>query len=85
MKGIVLAAIGAFMVLGAAGAASAAPVSGADVKPAITRDSSAAQQTHWRGWRHCHRRCVWRHGYRHCWRVCHGGGWGHHHRRHRGW
>jgi len=80
MKTYLIAAAGAAALLCMTAGANAAPA-GADLKSAIQRDATQAQQTHWTGWRHCHKRCVWRHGHRHCWRVCHGGR-GHHHHHH---
>ena len=41
--------------------ASAAPL-GAVALQAAAQSDSAAQQVHWRGYRHCH----WRHGRRYC-------------------
>ena len=81
MKKFLMAVAGAIALFSVAPVAQAAPISGMDAKAAIARDGSQAEQTHMRRWRHCHRRCVWRHGHRHCWRSCHGG-WGHHHHRH---
>ena len=56
------------------GAAQAAPVSAPlDSLRLLGVDHSNVEKTHWRRYRHCHRRC-WRSrwGYR-CRRACHGG------------
>lgn len=36
--------------------------------------ASPIEQIHWRRYYHCHRRCWWHRGHRHCRRVCHRGG-----------
>ena len=63
-------AVAVCFVLAMAGAAQAVPFSSA---PSNLRalEGSLATQVHCRVYYHCHRRCWWRRGHRHCRRFCH--------------
>jgi hypothetical protein len=86
MRKLFFAALGAAALIAtASGGANAAPVTGMDVKSAVERDASQAEQVHWRRWRHCHR---WGCHGGHRWGIYHGWrhhGWRHRHHRHHGW
>ncbi len=73
MRKLLMAAAGAVAFLGVSASAQAAPISGGALKPMVLHEGIQAEQVHWRSWRHCHRRCGWRHGRHRCWNVCHGG------------
>ena len=57
------------LAMSSVGTAQAAPIGPAAV--ASQNAGSLATPVHCRRYRHCHRRCWWRHGRRHCRRFCH--------------
>jgi hypothetical protein len=66
ISGLVIA-IG--LALSSVGTAQAAPISAAAA--ASQNAGSLATPVHCRPYRHCHRRCWWHRGHRHCRRFCH--------------
>jgi hypothetical protein len=62
-------------VVMAVGTAQAAPGSSAgDVLRSYAQEQSTVEDVRWRR-RHCHTRCWWHRGHRHCRRVCNRRGW----------
>ena len=57
------------LAMSSVGAAQAAPIGPAAV--ASQNAGSLATTVHCRVYRHCHRRCWWRNGRRHCRSFCH--------------
>jgi hypothetical protein len=57
------------LAMSSVGTAQAAPINPAAV--ASQNAGSLVTPVHCRRYRHCHRRCWWRNGRRHCRRFCH--------------
>ena len=70
-RNLLLSLLGASAaVVMAVATAQAAPQSSVgDALRSYAQGESAVQQVYWR--RHCHKRCWWHHGRRHCNRACH--------------
>lgn len=74
-KSLIAAAAFAALAFGSAGSANAGIASGQLNGVKAGNATQLAEQVHWRGHRHgWHkhrkiRKCVWRHGHRHCWTV----------------